>query len=180
MIFRLSSSIGPIPVPVIFFVLIMLIGWVVLNKTVYGRYVYCVGGNPEVAHLSGIDVRKIRYSVFIISGFLCGLTGIILLSRLNSGQPRAAMGYEMDVITACVLGGVSIAGGEGKLSGVFFGVLIMGILFNGLIQLNLSEFYQMIITGAVLLIAVGLNTWSIARKRKITEKTISEIKSIKA
>lgn len=174
-----QGSIGPIPVPVIIFIVIIVIGWIVLNKTVYGRYIYCLGGNAEVARLSGIDVKKIRYSVFAISGFLCGLVGIILLSRLNSGQPRAAMGYEMEVVTACVLGGVSIAGGEGKLSGVIFGVLIMGILFNGLIQLNLSEFYQMIIKGAVLLIAVGLDTMSNVRKNKLTEKTISEAKASK-
>jgi len=175
-----QGSIGPIPVPVIIFLIIVVIGWIVLNKTVYGRYVYCIGGNAEVARLSGINVSKIRYSVYAISGFLCGLVGIILLSRLNSGQPRAAMGYEMEVVTACVLGGVSIAGGEGKLSGVFFGVLIMGILFNGLIQLNLSEFYQMIIKGAVLLMAVGLDTMSNARKKKLSEKTISEAKASKA
>ncbi|MDO9547291.1 MAG: ABC transporter permease [Pelolinea sp.] len=172
-----QGSIGPIPVPVIIFLVIMAVGWIVLNKTVYGRYVYCLGGNAEVARLSGIDIKKIRYSVYVISGFLCGITGIILLSRLNSGQPRAAMGYEMEVVTACVLGGVSIAGGEGKLMGVFFGVLIMGILFNGLIQMNLSEFYQMIIKGAVLLMAVGLDTMSNARKRKLSEKAISKAKA---
>jgi len=172
-----QGSIGPIPVPVIIFLVIMIIGWVILSKTVYGRYVYCLGGNSEVARLSGINVKKIRYSVYAISGFLCGITGIILLSRLNSGQPRAAMGYEMEVVTACVLGGVSIAGGEGKLSGVFFGVLIMGILFNGLIQMNLSEFYQMIIKGAVLLLAVGFDTMSNNRKGKLSEKAISEAKA---
>ena len=166
-----QGSIGPVPVPVILFLVTMLAGSIVLNKTVYGRYVYCLGGNAEVARLSGINVKKISYSVYAISGFLCGVTGIALLSRLNSGQPRAAVGYEFEVVTACVLGGVSIAGGEGKLSGVFFGVLIMGVLFNGLIQLNLSEFYQMIIKGAVLLVAVGLDTMSNSRKRKLSDKT---------
>ena len=166
-----QGSIGPVPVPVILFLVTMLAGSIVLNKTVYGRYVYCLGGNAEVARLSGINVKKISYSVYAISGFLCGVTGIALLSRLNSGLPRAAVGYEFEVVTACVLGGVSIAGGEGKLSGVFFGVLIMGVLFNGLIQLNLSEFYQMIIKGAVLLVAVGLDTMSNSRKRKLSDKT---------
>jgi ribose transport system permease protein len=166
-----QGSIGPIPVPVILFLVTMILGSIVLNKTVYGRYVYGLGGNAEVARLSGINVRKVSYSVYALSGFICGIAGIALLSRLNSGLPRAAVGYEFEVITACVLGGVSIAGGEGKLSGVFFGVLIMGILFNGLIQLNLSEFYQMIIKGAVLLLAVGFDTMSNSRKRKLSDKS---------
>jgi ribose/xylose/arabinose/galactoside ABC-type transport system permease subunit len=172
-----QGSIGPIPVPVILFLVTMVIGGIVLNKTVYGRYIYGMGGNAEVARLSGINVKKISYSVYAISGLLCGITGIVLLSRLNSGQPRTALGYEFEVITACVLGGVSIAGGEGKLSGVFFGVLIMGVLFNGLIQMNLSEFYQMIIKGAVLLLAVGLDTMSIVRKRKLSDKAINLAKT---
>jgi ribose transport system permease protein len=166
-----QGSIGPVPVPVILFFLTMVIGWTVLNKTVYGRHIYGLGGNAEVARLSGVNVKQISYSVYAISGLLCGVTGIILLSRLNSGQPRTALGMEFEVITACVLGGVSMAGGEGKLSGVFFGVLIMGVLFNGLIQMNLSEFYQMIIKGAVLLLAVGLDTVSIVRRRKMADVT---------
>ena len=171
-----QGSIGPIPVPVILFLLTMIVGSIVLNKTVYGRYIYSLGGNAEVTRLSGINVKKISYSVYAISGFLCGVTGIALLSRINSGQPRAAVGYEFEVITACVLGGVSIAGGEGKLSGVLFGVLIMGVLFNGLIQLNLSEFYQMIIKGAVLLLAVGFDTMSNTRRQKLSHdaKTIAK------
>ncbi len=172
-----QGSIGPIPVPVILFIVTMVIGWIILNKTVYGRHIYGLGGNPEVARLSGVNVKKISYSVYAISGLLCGITGIILLSRLNSGQPRTALGMEFEVITACVLGGVSMAGGEGKLSGVFFGVLIMGVLFNGLIQMNLSEFYQMIIKGAVLLLAVGLDTISIVWKRNLLDKTENITKS---
>ena len=167
-----QGSIGPVPVPVILFAITFVIGWIVLNKTVYGRYVYCIGGNAEVARLSGINVKKMLYSVHAIAGFLCGIAGIALLSRLNSGQPRAAMGYEMEVVTACVLGGVSIAGGEGKLSGVLFGVLILGVLFNGLVQMNFSEFYQMIIKGAVLLLAVGFDTMSNSRKSKLVDKSL--------
>ncbi len=172
-----QGSIGPIPVPVILFLVTMILGSIVLNKTVYGRYVYSLGGNAEVTRLSGINTKKISYSVYILSGFICGIAGIALLSRLNSGLPRAAVGYEFEVITACVLGGVSIAGGEGRLSGVFFGVLIMGILFNGLIQLNLSEFYQMIIKGAVLLLAVGFDTLSQTRRRRLTDRVKNMAKS---
>jgi len=156
-----------VPVPVIVMAIAFIIGFIVLSKTVFGRYVYGVGGNAEVARLSGINVNKIKYMVFGLSGLLSGVAGIVLLSRMNSFQPRAGLGYEFEVITACVLGGISISGGEGKLTGVLFGTLIMGVLFNGLIQVGLSEFYQMIIKGAVLLGAVALDTMSQARRSKL-------------
>ncbi len=166
---------GVLPVPVVLFVLVFIVATIVLGKTVFGRYVYGVGGNSEVARLSGINVKKMTYCVYSISGLLCGIAAIALLSRTNSCQPRAATGYEFEVVTACVLGGVSISGGEGKLfPGVFFGVLILGELFNGLIQIGLSEFYQMIFKGAVLVIAVGLDTMS--KHRSTQSKKLRKLK----
>ena len=105
---------------------------------------------------------------------LSGIAGILLLSRMNSGQPRAAIGYEIEVITACVLGGVSISGGEGKLWRVFFGVLIMGTLGYGLISIGLNEFVQMMVKGIVLIIAVGIDTMSRVRKQNLIELKRSE------
>ena len=157
---------GTLPVPVVIMAIVFVIGFIVLSKTVFGRFVYGVGGNSEVARLSGINVVRVKYSVFVISGLLCGIAGIVLLSRMNSLQPRAGIGYEFAVITACVLGGVSISGGEGKILGVLFGTLIIGVLFNGLIQVGLSEFYQMIIKGSVLIGAVAIDTMSQARRSK--------------
>jgi ribose transport system permease protein len=157
-----------IPVPAIVTAIVFIVGFIILNRTVMGRYVYAVGGNSEVSRLSGINVRKMKYIVFGISGFLSGVAGIVLLSRTNSFQPRAGLGYEFAVLTACVLGGISISGGEGKLTGVLFGTLIMGVLFNGLIQVGLSEFYQMIIKGAVLIGAVALDSMFQLRKAKIS------------
>jgi ribose/xylose/arabinose/galactoside ABC-type transport system permease subunit len=164
-----QGTVGPFPFPVVILALTFVVGGIILTKTVYGRHVYCVGGNQEVARLSGINVKKIKYSVYMISGMLAGIAGILLLSRMNSGQPRAGIGYEFEVITACVLGGVSIAGGEGKLWSVFFGVLIIGTLGYGLISIGLNEFIQQMVKGLVLIIAVGIDTVSQARKRNLTE-----------
>ena len=164
-----QGSISIIPFPVIVMVVIFIIGTVVLGKTVYGRHVYCVGGNEEVARLSGINVRMLKYSVYTISGFLAGIAGILLLSRMNSGQPRAATGYEIEAVTACVLGGVSMAGGLGRLWNVFFGVAIMGTLSYGLISVGVNDFWQQLIKGAVLLAAVGIDSMSRTRQMNLVE-----------
>ncbi len=155
-----------IPIPVLVFGAIFVLGWLFLNRTTYGRYLYGVGNNAEVARLSGVNVKKVRYLVYAISAFLAGFSGIILLSRLNSGQPRAGIGLEFDAITAAVLGGVSISGGEGKLSGVLFGILIIGVLKNGLILMGVTEYYTMIITGLVLVGAVAIDTTSKINRTK--------------
>lgn len=160
-----------IPIPIYIFLIIFFIGWFMLTKTTYGRYVYGIGSGEEVSVLSGINVKKIKYIVYIINGLLSAFAGIILASRLNSGQPRAGDGYEFEVITACVLGGVSIAGGEGKLGGVLVGLLITGALNNGLIMAGVTEYYKMIITGAVLIIAVGFDATS--RKLRAAKAEIS-------
>lgn len=152
-----KGYIGVIPVPVIILVIVLGIGWFVLNKTRYGRYLYAIGGNKEATRLSGIRVNRNLMLTYIYSGLLAALAGVIELSRLNSGQPSAGEGYEMTVITSVVLGGISVSGGEGKFSGVFCGILIMGILSNGLTMMNVSTYYQSVIKGIVLLFAVGLD-----------------------
>jgi ribose transport system permease protein len=170
-----QGFLGIVPIPVIIFAFVFILGWFFLTRTTIGRYFYGVGSNSEVARLSGINVKRIRYLVYIISGLLSGFAGIMLLSRLNSGQPRAGIGLEFEVITAVVLGGVSIAGGEGKLYGVLFGALIMGVLKNGLILTGVTEYYQMIITGAVLIIAVSIDTVSKKRRVKIVDASQEDI-----
>lgn len=152
-----------IPIPVVVMVISYLIGSFVLNRTCFGRRIYALGGNEEAAKLSGINVEFIRVLTFTICGFLTGVAGILLMFRINSGQPAAANGLEMDVITGVSLGGVSMSGGEGKLFGVFVGVLIIGVLSNGLIILGVSDYAQMVIKGIVLILAVGLDGLS---KRK--------------
>ncbi|MFA7127039.1 MAG: ABC transporter permease, partial [Bacilli bacterium] len=107
--------------------------------------------------LSGVNVKKTKYKIYILESVLAAVAGIVLLSRVNSGQPKAGEGYEMDIITAVVLGGVSIAGGTGKITGVITGVFLMGVLTNGMILTNVDEYTQWIVKGAVLLLAVSLD-----------------------
>jgi len=146
--------IGNIPFPIILMLIIFVLAYIILKLTRFGRYVYATGGNINAARASGIKVNNIIISNFAISGFLSGLTGIILASRLNSAQPTAGMGYELDAIAAVVLGGTNLFGGEGELWGTLIGAFIMGILNNGLNMLNVSSFYQQVVKGIVILIAV--------------------------
>ncbi|TFG63053.1 MAG: ABC transporter permease, partial [Spirochaetales bacterium] len=147
-----------IPIPVLILIIIFVIYFIVLNKLSFGRYVYAIGSNEEAAVISGVNVIRIKTVVFILCGLMAGIGGAILSSRLDSGQAATAQGLELDVLTAVVLGGVSIAGGKGRLQSVFVGVLIIGILANGMILLNIQHFYQLVIKGSVLLLAVGLDS----------------------
>lgn len=152
-----QGYIGPVPVPVIIMICCFAIGSFILNKTYFGRYFYAVGGNEEAAKLSGIRVGRIKYLVYALAGLFSGLAGIVMLSRTNSAQPTAGIGYEFDIITCVVLGGVSVTGGLGKISNVVAGVLIIGVLTNGMVLLNVSTYMQMIVKGIVLILAVGFD-----------------------
>ena len=152
------SYIGFVPIPVLIMVGIFAVFFIVLNMLSFGRYVYAIGSNEEAAVISGVNVDKMKTAVFMLCGLMAGIGGAILSSRLDSGQAATAQGLELDVLTAVVLGGVSIAGGKGKLESVFVGVLIIGILANGMVLLNIQHFYQLVIKGGVLLFAVGLDT----------------------
>ncbi len=154
-----------IPVPVIIMIFVFILGYILLNKTRFGRYVYGIGGNEEACRLSGVNVNLTRYKIYILEGFLAALAGIVLLSRVNSGQPKAGTGYEMDIITAVLLGGVSIFGGVGRIGGVITGVILMGVLTNGMILINVDEYSQWIVKGAVLLAAVSMDHITNRRKR---------------
>jgi len=156
------NYIGFIPIPVLILIIVFAIFFVILNRLSFGRYVYAIGSNEEAAVISGVNVNKIKIEVFVLCGLMAGIGGAILSSRLDSGQAATAQGLELDVLTAVVLGGVSISGGKGRLESVFVGVLIIGILANGMILLNIQHFYQLVIKGVVLLLAVGLDTF---RKR---------------
>ena len=153
-----QGYIGIIPIPVIIMVICFAIGCFILNKTYFGRYFYAVGGNVEAAKLSGIRVGRIKYLVFAISGFFAGLAGIVMLSRTASGNASAgADGFEFEVITCVVLGGVSITGGLGKMSGVVAGTFIIGALKNGMVLMNVNSYVQKIVMGVVLALAVGFD-----------------------
>lgn len=148
---------GKVPLPVVVMVICMIIGAFILNKTVFGRHVYAVGSNAEASELSGIRVKYITYVAYSLCGFFAGLSGVVLLSRTNSGQVTAGKGFEFDVISALVLGGVSVNGGAGSISCAVAGVFIMQILSNGFVICGISTYLQMVIKGLVLLVAVGFD-----------------------
>ncbi len=153
-----QGYVGPIPVPVLIQVGVYLIGFIILYKTALGRYIYSVGSSEKVAYLSGVDVKKVKSFVYTFSGFLGAIAGIVMLSRLNSGLPNTATGFELDVVTAVVLGGISVTGGEGRLEKSILGCLIIGILSNGMILLGIQEYFQMLAKGIVLILAVSIDT----------------------
>ncbi|WP_138494857.1 ribose ABC transporter permease RbsC [Paenibacillus pinistramenti] len=143
-----------IPVPAITMIITFALLWVVLHKTSFGRKTYAVGGNEKAAKVSGIKVTRVKIMIYALTGLLSALAGAILTSRLNSAQPTAGDSYELDAIAAVVLGGTSLSGGRGRIVGTLIGVLIIGILNNGLNLLGVSSFYQMVVKGIVILIAV--------------------------
>ena len=150
-----QGYVGAIPIPVVIMVIIFAIGWFISEKTYFGRYFYALGGNEEAAQLSGINVKKVKCLVYSLSGLFAGIAGLVMLARANTGQPNAGVGYEFDVITCVVLGGVSTTGGSGKMSNVIAGVMIIGVLQNGMVLLDVSSYAQMVVKGIILLIAVG-------------------------
>ncbi|PLR80585.1 ribose ABC transporter permease [Bacillus canaveralius] len=152
-----QGSVLGIPFPMIVFIVIFFILLVLLQNTVFGRGVYAIGGNEEVARLSSLPTTRIKTWVYVISGVMSALAGVILTSRLSSSQPTAGMGFELDAIAAVVIGGTSLAGGRGRLFGTFIGVLIIGVLNNGLNIIGVSAFYQQFIKGLVILLAVLLD-----------------------
>ena len=164
---------GPIPIPVLIAFLLLALFFYVLHYTTFGRYVYAVGGNPQAARLSGLPVDRIRIAVFVIAGILAALSAFILASRLNSGQPNAGLGFELQVIAAVILGGISLTGGVGTLAGAFIGILILTVLSNGLVLLNVSSFYHDIARGIVIILAVYLDT---RRKQSLVRRMLSGIK----
>ncbi|MCH4525733.1 ABC transporter permease subunit [Staphylococcus haemolyticus] len=143
-----------IPVPAVTMIIVFVISLIILQKTTFGRHTYAIGGNEVAAKISGIKVNKIKILIYGISGLMSALAGGILTSRLNSAQPTAGTSYELDAIAAVVLGGTSLTGGKGRIVGTLIGVLIIGVLNNGLNLLGVSSFYQQVVKGVVILIAV--------------------------
>lgn len=149
-----AGYIGGIPVPVIIMFVVYVISLLILNRTKFGRHVYAVGGNVTAAEFSGIKVTRVKFIVYLYTGIMAGIAGIILASRMYSGQPTAGEGAEMDAIAAVVVGGTSMAGGSGKLGGTLIGALIIGVLNNGLNLMNVNSFWQTVVKGIVILLAV--------------------------
>jgi ribose transport system permease protein len=164
--FRLLGQgvLGPIPIPIIVVVIVAIAGYIVLSRTRLGRYAYAMGSNLEAARLSGIPIRRYLTSVYVISGALAGLGGMIAASRVNSGQPNFGIGLELDVIAAAVIGGASLFGGQGTILGTLIGAFLIALIRNGSVLLNINTFYQDVIIGVVIWLAVF---WDQYRRRKL-------------
>ena len=156
---------GIIPMQLVFFVIVLVLGYVLLSRTVLGFQIYAVGGNEKAARVSGIRTKNVKIMAFVMMGILAGFSGILALAFLPSGQAgRTGLGLELDVIAAAVIGGASLAGGEGTMLGTVIGVLIMGVLRNGLVLLGISPFWQTTIIGLVIVLAVGVDKWSRSKR----------------
>jgi ribose/xylose/arabinose/galactoside ABC-type transport system permease subunit len=152
-----------IPVPIIILIIVFIICTTLLNKTVLGRYIYAVGGNEQAARASGININQVKLAVYAICGLLAGLAGIILTARVTTGQPNAGAGFELDAIAAAVIGGTSTTGGKGTIAGTLVGVLLIGVINNGLDLLNVSSYYQLVVMGAIIIGAVVLDSWNLKK-----------------
>lgn len=159
-----QGAVGVVPIPVIIFAVIIIIGFILLHHMRFGRYVYATGGNENAAKSSGVNTKSVQFAVYIMSGALCGIAGVMLASRTNAGSPAAGSGYELDAIAAAVLGGTSLSGGKGAILGTIAGALIIGILSNGLDILNVSSYIQQILKGVIIIGAVLLD--QITRRNK--------------
>lgn len=153
-----NGAVAGIPTPVVVMVIVYLLFWFILERTKFGRHVYAVGGNKEAARLAGINVKRVLLSVYTIGGAAAGLAGIIFSARVLSAQPTAGQSYELDAIAAVVLGGTSLMGGRGRVVGTLVGALIIGVLTNGLVLMNVPFFYQLIVKGVVIVIAVAIDS----------------------
>ena len=168
-----SGFIGDIPIPVIYLLIFIIIYYFIMNKTRLGRHIYAVGGNPEAARFSGINVKRVKLFAYTASGFMGGFAGVVLASRMFSGQPLAGTGAELDAIAAVVLGGTSMSGGIGRIGGTVIGALIIGVLNNGLNLMGVSTFWQDVVKGIVILAAV----YADVAKRKRADLSTSKKKA---
>ncbi|KDB50482.1 sugar ABC transporter, permease protein [Sphaerotilus natans subsp. natans DSM 6575] len=152
-----QGDIGPVPISVLILAVVAVLAWVLLNRTRFGRHVYATGGNPRAAVASGIDTDRIVRRAFVLNGVLVSIAGIVLMSRINSGQPAAGVAYEFDAITAVVVGGTSLMGGSGTLTGTLIGSLIIGVINNLLNLMNVSSYWQQVVKGLIIAVAVILD-----------------------
>jgi inositol transport system permease protein len=146
-----------IPLPIFILSGVAAVSWAVLNNTRLGRYTYAVGGNEKAAYASGINVQAVKLSAYSVCGGLAGLAGVVLASRITTGQPNAGVAYELDAIAAAVIGGTSLSGGVGGVGGTLLGALLMGVINNGLDLLDVSSYYQQIVKGVIIVGAVWLD-----------------------
>ena len=153
-----------IPFPVIIMFIVFIVLYALLHKTAFGKSVYAIGGNEKAAYISGVKLNKVKIIIYSISGIMASISGLIITSRLSSAQPTAGASYEMDAIAAVVLGGTSLSGGKGRILGTLIGALIIGVLNNGLNIIGVSAFWQQVVKGVVILIAVLIDRFKVVKQ----------------
>jgi len=152
-----TGYVGPVPIPVILATIVCLVAWVILSRTVLGRTIYAIGANASAARLAGLRPMRIRFGLFVATGLLTGLAGLILASLMNAGQPTAGRGFELTVVAAVILGGTSLSGGRGTLFGTVLGVLVLKVIDNGIIIMRWNQDLQMVVPGVVIIVATWLD-----------------------
>lgn len=154
-----SGFLWGVPTPIYVMISLYFILNFILRKTKFGRYTYAIGGNEEATRLSGINIKRFKLLVYVVGGICTGVAGILFTARLGSGQPTAGVGYELDAITAAILGGTNLFGGSGNLIGTLIGAFVMGVINNGQALLNISSYVQNIVRGIIVILAVGISTY---------------------
>jgi ribose/xylose/arabinose/galactoside ABC-type transport system permease subunit len=149
-----TESLGPIPWPVIIYVITIVIAWFILNKRPLGRYIYAVGSNEDAARAAGINVDRVKIRTYALEGVALGIAGVLFAGRVKSAAPQFASGYELDAIAGCIIGGVSFSGGIGSVSDMIVGALLLGVINNGMDLLGVQAFYKQVVKGAIIVIAV--------------------------
>lgn len=162
-----SGYVGPIPFPTVIFALFIIISWYIMQSTPFGRSIYAIGSNPESATLSGINVNRIKTIIFMLTSAAAGLVGIMVSAQLNSGSPNIGTNYEMDVISSVIIGGASLSGGAGTIRGTLIGCIFTGIILNAMTLLGVSDYWQYVVRGTLVVFAVFLNTMV---KERLKEK----------
>lgn len=152
-----QGKVGPVPMLVIILLIVCILGLIILETTTFGRYIFAIGGNKNAAKLSGVKTQKMEMLVYLISGLCCGIVGLMLSARISSGQPTAGEGYELDAIASVAIGGTSMNGGMGSLRGTILGFLIIGLITNSMTMLGIDSFYQDIVKGLIIILAVFLD-----------------------
>jgi len=164
-----QGYLGPVPIPVVIMIIVALVGSFVLTRTYFGRNVFALGGNEEAARLAGLDINRMKVTLFMLCGFISGITSVLLLSRVFAGQVSTGQGLEFDCLTAALLGGVSFKGGEGTVFGLITGILIIGVLNNAMQLASFPDFYQLVVKGTVLLLAVALDVYQKSRSTSVVK-----------
>lgn len=155
-----TGYVGIIPIPVILMVVVIVFGYILTSKMKFGRYIYAVGGNSDASRYSGISVEKVKIIVYMVMGVLTAVAGLIITARLGSGQPSAGKDFEMDCITAAVVGGTSMSGGRGKVFGTIVGVLLLTVLTNGMTLVGINTYWQQVLKGVIIVVSVLADTRS--------------------